>query len=200
MSSASDRPIYPFRVPPAHGKGCRCYGTRYPGGGSAEVTIDGERVDSFNATGYEQQYPLWYRENLDSCPHTLVITPTNCPIPSCPPCTGQPCPPCFNPCLSIDFFRSVPSLPPRTRLVHAVNKPFRFTDEGRCPSNMPLPWIGPPGPGDQRMGPNFKSSEILAGTVGGALMLLFIVVAFLAWRVLFVLPMRRPTYKGDVGH
>src|SRR5258706_9176410 len=86
---------------------CRCYGTRYPGGGSAEVTMDEERVESFNASGYEQQYPLWSRQNLDSCPHTLEITTTNCPISSCAPCTGYPCPPCFDPCLSIDFFRSV---------------------------------------------------------------------------------------------
>jgi hypothetical protein len=49
------------------------------------------------------------------------------------------------------------------------------------------------------MGPNFQSAEILAGTVGGALMLLFVVVAFFAWRVLFILPMRRPAYyKGTV--
>lgn len=86
---------------------CRFYGTRYPGGGSVGVTLDGEQMDPFDAAGYEQQYLLWSHQNLDSCPHTLVITTTNCPISSCAPCTGHPCPPCFDPCLSIDFFRSV---------------------------------------------------------------------------------------------
>lgn len=91
----------------ANRQGCRCYGTRYPGGGSAEVTLDGERIDSFNAMGYEQQYPLWSRQNLEPCPHTLRITTTNCPTSSCASCTGQSCSSCIDPCLSIDFFRSV---------------------------------------------------------------------------------------------
>jgi hypothetical protein len=86
---------------------CRCYGTRYPGGGSAEVWIDGELIGSFDAAGYEQQYPLWSQQNLDPCPHTLEITTKNCPVSSCASCTGQSCPSCFDPCLSIDFFRSV---------------------------------------------------------------------------------------------
>lgn len=60
--------------------------------------------------------------------------------------------------------------------------------------------LGLPGPGDQPWGPDFQSSDIIAGTVGGALLLLIGVIAFLAWRVLFVLPMRRPASKGVVDY
>ena len=54
-----------------------------------------------------------------------------------------------------------------------------------------------PGPGGPPMGPNFQSSAIIAGTVGGALMLLIIVVMFLAWHVLCVQP---TAYKKTTGH
>jgi hypothetical protein len=60
-------------------------------------------------------------------------------------------------------------------------------------------FLDSPGPGDWGMGPNFQWAETLAGSVGGALMVLIIVVAFLAWRVLFVLPMRPPAHKRAVG-
>ena len=81
---------------------------------------------------------------------------------------------------------------PRTQFVHTVDRSFRFTDEDGCSSDTPVPWIESLGPDKPGFGPNFQSSDILAGTVGGALLPLFTVVAFLAWRVLFVLPMRQP--------
>lgn len=65
---------------------------------------------------------------------------------------------------------------------------------------MSFPRMESPGPDDQTFDPNFQSSEILAGTVGGALLLLFTVVAFLAWRVLFVLPIRQLPYKGAIDY
>ena len=121
---------------------CRCYGTRYPGGGNVGVTIDGEQMDSFNASGYEQQYPLWSYQNLDSCPHTLVITTTNCPISSCAPCTGPSCPPCFDPCLSIDFFRSVL---PRTQLFTKLTSPLDLSMKVAVLQTCPFPGWSHPG-------------------------------------------------------
>lgn len=49
------------------------------------------------------------------------------------------------------------------------------------------------------MGPTLQLADILAGSVGGTLMLLIMVVAFLAWRVLFVLPVLRPAYERAVA-
>ena len=69
-----------------------------------------------------------------------------------------------------------------------------------CSSDMTLPRIESLGLDKPGFEPNFQSSDILAGTVGEALLLLFTVVAFLAWRVLFVLPMRQPLYKGAVEY
>ena len=95
----------------------------------------------------------------------------------------------FDPCLSLDFFGSV-------FLEHSwftqLTGPLDFTDEDGCSSDTPLPWIESLGPDKPGFGPNFQSSDILAGTVGGALLPLFTVVAFLAWYVLFFLPMRQP--------
>ena len=89
---------------------------------------------------------------------------------------------------------------PRILFVHTVDKSFRFIDEDVCSSDMTLPRIESLGPDKPGFEPNFQSSDILAGTVGGALLLLFTVVAFLAWRVLFVLPMRQPLYKGAIDY
>ena len=89
---------------------------------------------------------------------------------------------------------------PRTQFVHTVDKSVRFTDEDDCSLDMTLPQIESLGPDKPGFEPNFQSSDILAGTVGGALLLLFTVVAFLAWRGLFVLPMRQPFYKGAIGY
>ena len=89
---------------------------------------------------------------------------------------------------------------PRTQFVHTADKSFRFIDEGVCSSDMTLPRIESLGPDKPGFEPNFQSSDILAGTVGEALLLLFTVVAFLAWRVLFVLLMRQPLYKGAVEY
>ena len=89
---------------------------------------------------------------------------------------------------------------PRTQFVHTVDKSFRFTSEDGCAIDMTLHRIESLGPDKPGFEPNFQSSDILAGTVGGALLLLFTVVAFLAWRVLFVLPMRQPLYKVAVDY
>ena len=51
--------------------------------------------------------------------------------------------------------------------------------------------------GGAPMGPDFQSPAVIAGIVGGALMLLIIVVMFLARHILCV----RPTaYKRTTGH
>ena len=61
---------------------------------------------------------------------------------------------------------------PRTQFVHTVDKSVRFTDDDGCSADMTLHRVESLGPDKPGFEPNFQSSDILAGTVGGALLLL----------------------------